>query len=517
MKTIFKSILFILILLMLILGVRNVLAIPTSYINEKTGINDIHKYPQSYDVCFIGRSTTVSNISCQELYEQYGIAGVSAGVSRQSFPMTLYTLEEVLEYQSPKVVFLDTRMLFESNKVEIQNYQDEAYLHFSLDNIKTYSIKKKAIEKAKLYNEELDEWDFFSKLYYSHGNWKNISQKNFARYDYDAPDTMHGNTANLDIADNIKNIYAESPLNDSAVITMKTEDYISEMMDLCNENQADLVLLTNYVHSTKSQHRAILRLANRHHLKYIDINEYLLKSGFRHDMDLYDNVHYNLSGAIKTTDFIGEFLQKNYDFSDKRKYTSYERYEEQKELFRSQKDFIYSKQSLLSAVTFHKYLKELNNIDYTKNILFITVYGDALSKLTPKEFESLKELGIKTNLLGKDGGSYAAVITENHIWEEFAFLNTVTFENKIDLLEYEMKSGGLKSGERSSIVINDREYFPGGKGFNFVLYNTEFETVLSSCFFDTSASVNPVQSRYKATPTTNIQQETAPNVWETVE
>ena len=517
MKTILKSIIFILILLMLILGVRNVLAIPTSYINEKTGINDIHKYPQSYDVCFIGRSTMVSNVSCQELYEQYGIAGVSAGVSRQSFPMTLYTLEEVLEYQSPKVVFLDTRIFFEPIRAEIQNYQDEAYLHFSLDDIKTYSIKKKAIDKAKLYNDEIDEWDFYSKLYYSHGNWKDISQKNFTNYDDDALDTMHGNAAYLDIAYNVNNTYAESPLNNAAIITMKTEKYISEMIDLCNENGAELIFLTNYVQATKSQHRAILRLANRYDLKYIDINEFLLKSGFRHDMDLYDTVHFNLSGAIKATNFLGAFLQENYDFSDKRKNTSYVRYEEQKELFQSQKDFIYSKQSLLSAVTFHKYLKELKNIDYNKNVLFITVYGDAISKLTLKEYESLKELGLKTNLLGKNGGSYAAVISENHIQEEFAFLNTVVFENNIDMLEYEIKSGGSKSGERSSIIINEKEYFPGGKGFNFVLYNTEFETVISSCFFDTSVSVNPVQSRYKATPATNLQQETGPNKWETVE
>ena len=517
MKTIIKSISFIIILCFMVLGVRNILAVPKSAINEKTGIHDIHKYPNSYDVCFIGRSTVISNISCQELYEQYGIAGVTAGVSGQIFPMSLYTFEEVMNYQSPKVVFLDTRILFESAKSEMKSYQDEAALHFTLDDIKTLSIKRKALEKAKLYNEEIDEWDYYSKLYYSHDNWKNISQKNFLKYDDKLTTNMHGNTLYLDVANNIQNTYATSRREETAVITRQTQKYVSDMLKICEESGSDLVLLTGYVHSTKAQHHAVTELAHRLNLKFLDINQFLIKTNFDYNTDLYDAVHFNLSGAIKMTHLIGDFLTKNYKFSDKRNEDAYSRYENYRVEFDQHKRYLSSKQKLLSSVSFYDYLQTLKNLNTEENIIFITIYGDAMNKLTLKEAQLLQDLELRANLYGKKDGSYAAVIYKDNIQEKFNFLNAVKIEDEIGKLEFEISSGGTKSGERSSILINEKEYFSGGKGFNFFIYNTEFEQILNTCYFDTTSTVNPSQSRNKSLLTINKQEETAPNVWESVE
>lgn len=511
-----KSVLFLLVFGMLALGVRNILAVPNSYINEKTGINDIHKYPNSYDVCFFGRSTAICNVSCQELYEQYGIAGVSAAVSNQSFPLTLYTMEEVFQYQSPKVVILDTRALFDSVQVEYLNFQNNAYLHYTLDDIQTFSIKSKALKKAMTVNDNIDPWDYYSKFYYAHENWKRISQKNFTLYDTASFDAMHGNVAYLNVTDGISDTYALSSPYNVATITNKMERYVSDAIDLCEQNGATLMLLTSYVHSAKSQHNAISRLANKYHVKYLDINEFILKSNFNHSLDLYDNVHFNLSGAIKMTDLLGEYLQDNFDFADKRKSSaSYPQFEDQKDLFQIQKDCIYAKQSLLSACSFHKYLAALNQLDPAENTIFLSIYGNAFKKLTAKEAELLHELGLQTNWEGKEGGSYAAVIGDDGIQETFSYISKATLTGKIDVSSYEVVSGGSASGgARSNITINGASVITPGNGFNFAVYNKHEKKVIHTCFFDTATSVNPMQRRYKNTSEIKLQVETAPNEWE---
>lgn len=516
LKILLKSLLFILILMFLLLEFQTILSVPKLGVNEQTGFNNIHNYPNSYDVCFVGRSPIISNISSQHLYEQYGITSVSAGVSGQAFPMTKYTLEEVLNYQSPKVVFLDTKVILDSDRIELLNYQDESYLHHSLDNIKTLSIKQKALKTIQKFNKEIDVWDYYSKLYNTHENWKNLTQKNFLGYDPKAAIGMNGNITYMEVADDIINTYSTSNNNFITPVTLKKEKYLSEMIDLCDTAGADLVLFTSYTSSTRSQHHAIKTLANKFHLKYLDINEFTLKTNFQHNLDLINESHCNLSGAIKITDFIGEFLQKNYNFELPNSSVQ-QVFEQQKPLFDIQKQFIYTKQDLLSATNFNKFLTELNNLDINHNLIFISIYNDAIKHLTTLEQKQLHELGLKTTLTNKQGCSYAAIISSDKIWEDFSYISDINFEGKIDNLSYEITSGGLKSGGRSSIMIDEKEASLSGRGFNFVIYNTQLEQVMISCFFDTSGSVNPAQSRYKATSTTTLQQETGPNIWENVE
>lgn len=227
-----------------------------------------------------------------------------------------------------------------------------------------------------------------------------------------------------------------------------------------------------------------------------------------------DSTHMNLSGAIKLTRYLGDYLQENYDFPDRRNDSSYKRYEEEKDKFKTQKDFIYSKQALLSATSFFKYLTELNEIDLDNNIILISVYHDAFSHLTKKEQELLYKLGLRTNFNGKEGGSYAAIISNKDVFEKFSYIDSAELEMDIGNITYEIKSGGLTSMERSSILIDEKSAIQCGKGFNFVVYNTELEKAISSCYFNTAVFTNPAQGRYKLSTSLDIQQETEPNIWE---
>lgn len=518
MKTVLKSVLFVGILIFLINATKIILSEPigTNTANQ-AGISELHKYPNSYDVCFLGTSTTITNICNQELFENYGIAGLTIGEPEQALYLTKYTLEEMFEYQSPQVVFVDTKSLFysldtlESMAVEREDYT----IHNSIDGIKTLSIKNKALDRVKNYNKNIDKWNYFSKLYYSHENWKNLGERNFKNYDIS--DSMNGNLALLGTADYITNIYDKSNTDVEISISLQSERDFSEIVDLCKKNKTDLILITGYTNFSKAMHKSCLQLAKKYKIPYIDINQFTIKSNFQHSVDLYDSVHFNLSGAIKFTNLLGEYLEKNYTFSDKRNLSTYERYKKQTNTFQGQKNFINTQHSLISAYSFYRYLLELQKVDLNNNIIFISAYNDAFEHITKKENELLQNLGIKTNLLNKKGCSYAAVLSKKSIKENYSYLDLVTLEGKINDTVYEVQSNGTDNKDRTSIIVNDTELIQAGPGINVVVYNTQFEKVVNACFFNTCSAVNPLQSKYKASTETRARYTTGSNIWEYVE
>lgn len=514
MKTILKSFLFLFFLVIMILGVRKILANP---IGEEwaaqTGMDEIHKFPNSYDVCFFGTSTIISNISNQHLYEKFGISGISVGAPEQPLYLTKYTLEETLKFQSPKVVFLDTRAMFypeetiRSRAMEAEDY----IIHNSIDGIQTPSIKKAALNNVKKYNNEIDLWNYYSKFYYSHENWKNLTDRNFLKYN--GRDCMHGNIASLSVSAGYTNIYNNN-IDASVSITKHTEQIFSEIVKLCEDQGTELILITSYVQFYRSAHKAIAEMARKHNVKYIDINNFTLKTDFQFETDLTDYTHFNLLGSIKWTNFLGEYLLKNYMFTDKRTDPSYQRFEQQRNIFRQQKKCIGEQKSLLSAVSLYDYLKALNKLDLNENMIFISLNNSNESRLTEIESKLLNDMGLNTNHISKTDCGYVAVISKEAVQESQSFLNTAKIEGELDGMIYEVTSGGATSIEKSSILINEEELIQGGNGINFVIYNTVFEKVVSSCFFDITSFVNPPQSKFTTTAARKIQYETETNTWE---
>lgn len=513
-----KSVTFLAILVILIFMSRSILANPrgTAWAVQ-TGMKDIHKYKNSYDVCFFGTSMAIANICNQELYEKYGIAGVSVGEPEQPIYLTKFTLRELLKYQTPRVVFLDTRALFYLDEdAETKALDQEDYIvHNSIDGIKTLSVKKEALKSVRSYNEELDLWSYYSTLYYAHENWKNLTKYNFLGHNM--YNCMNGNVALFGVAGDISNMYELSEAEEVVTISEEMEQNFAEMVELCNASGTEMVLITGYVDFTKAQHKAMDKLAEKYHVRYIDINEYITQIGFLYNLDLNDNCHFNLSGAVKWTDFLGEYLQSNYEFADRRDDSSYKRYENQSKVFHTQRELIYEKQVLLQAITFDDYLAALNELNTEENIIFLSVYDEATANLTEKESALLLELGLNTKLEGRYRCSYAAVICDEEVREAYALEDTVEIVGNIGELSYRVTSGGLTSGGNASILLNEIEMIQKGRGFNCVVYNIELDTVISSVYFDTCGYQNPPQCRIISTGNLTRQYETGANIWEDIE
>lgn len=451
-------------------------------------MEDIHIYPNSYDICVLGPSTAMTNISHQELYEQYGIAGISLAEPLQPLYMGKHALEEILRYQSPSVVFLDTSPMFYSEEVvsdwthDRENYITREFL----DGISSPSVRWRALLDARFYNKDIGVWDYL-RLGYTHENWKNIAEDGLAEKGRD--ESPNGNLVLMGRADGFADAdlgHAEDYTQEARAVNEKALGQIAEMADMCRDSGTELILVTEKLFLPRQEHDVVAKIAKECGIAYLDINDKIEEIGFSYSEDLADSVHFNLSGAIKWSHFIGDYVSENYEIVDKRKDPSYKRYEENSALYHAQKDS-------LSGSDFREYLAHLSELDQEEHIIFLSVYDDMANSLMEEDMIALRHLGLETDLMGKGRSSYAAVIHDGLVQEAFALEEKVTITGNINGLYYKVISGGLLGGKQACIELNDTDYMQKGRGFNFVVYHIGSGEVVDSVFFDTHAYENPRQ------------------------
>lgn len=341
------------------------------------------------------------------------------------------------------------------------------------------------LQEARLYNEDITSWSFLSKLKYTHENWKHPDKIDLNRPF--RPYIVHGNVYLLDtLTDPYENIYDASDPDAEAPVTESAERYLSEMAALCDEAGVELVLLTEKLRFTKAEHNTMARLAEQYGLKYIDVNEHVEEIGFVHHRDLYDPTHFNLSGAVKFTDWLGKYLSENYEFTDKRTLPGYDRYHDHSAEFNRKKEYV-------QGIPFYEYLEELAALDKRESIIFVSIFDEASEKLSDRGAELLKALGLNTELRKKYRWSYAAVIHASGVREEHApdSEGPVMLGGAIEGVPYVAASGGYSNMEEARVVVNGTDYMQKGRGFNFVVYNIPSGQVTESMFFDTNARENP--------------------------
>ena len=302
-----KVIVFVLILLALLSLAGKVLSRPHALEwGTEAGMDLVHWFKDQYDICFAGTSVVIANISNQELYEKYGITAVSVGEPEQPLFLTKYTIKEVLRCQHPKAVLLDTRNIFyaEERISEKINEDEEYFLHYSLDTIASPRIKKEALEQAGRY-KEIDEKEYFLRIYNRHAQWKNLKIENFK--ECREPNCINGNlilTGLYNVADvtKIRQTISEENMRETA-----------QIKEECEKHGADLILMTAYIDPRTKNRDQLRELSGKLQIDYIDINDVLDEIGFEGNL-LHDYVHFNIVGATTWSDWLGQYLTKRYSF-----------------------------------------------------------------------------------------------------------------------------------------------------------------------------------------------------------
>ena len=457
---------------------------------DNSGLSYVYNNPDYYDVIFTGTSITITNISCEELYLSYGIAGVTIGEPTQPTYLSYYSLEEALKYQHPKAVMFDVSSLFytEDELIENLQYDQHHHLHYTLDSMKNNRTKYEAFCQAKELVPDIDVWSYFSKTYYNHSNWENLRIGNFDRTSDKL--VMNGNLMLFSVQQN-KDDMDNDNTGDLAEIPEINLKYLYKMIDLCNEKNVPLILTRGSGNYTWAKYNAIKKLAQKYNIPYIDLNNNKKEAGINLTEDCVDGTHFNPLGAQKWTHVIGNYLKSHFSISDRRLDKKYNRYQEQEEFYNDALKAMDDMLTLASGTTFNEYLSYLKDLDMKDTSVFISVVEDASANLTDNEVWCLNEMGLNADLLGKYGYSYIGIFGEAGIQEELG-AELLEINGKIgDTINYKVISGGYFTNNNASIEIDGKEEMAGGKGINIVVYNSKIENVISSVYFDTTQFVNP--------------------------
>lgn len=279
-----------------------------------------------FDVLFMGTSHVVDDIFPMELWNDYGIVSYNLAEHSNRFPTIYWTIENVLDHTSPKLIVVDCLRL---------EYDEKATLsvHTSLDAFPLSVAKIKAA--MDLWNDSETEgekrtpieliWDY--SVY--HARWNELTEDDFqvtANIEKGAETYIA-----VDVPLDFPKVDRSEKLEEDTVGV----EYLKKIIEKCQERGIDILLtylpFPADVTDQKNANR-VYDIAAEYGINYIN---FLDMDIVDYDTDCLDSdSHLNPSGARKVTDYLGKYIMEHYQISDQRSNSEYrdwfEDYEEYK-------------------------------------------------------------------------------------------------------------------------------------------------------------------------------------------
>ena len=302
-----KIIAFVLLAVLLLQGMSKAL-VPRS----NSGSGGMHNYrargfygeeKNSLDVVAIGNSDLASGFSPMELWKSHGISGFACGEPNQTIDQSVRLLQEVLTCQKPKVVILETDVLFQENMDGHLASLVKTAVNY-LFPVVEYHDRWKNVTLAELVGKQQKPWHDASKGY---------------RYSNDR------------VA--CKDINYMEETGDKEEIDAIAMKSLNKFVEICQENGIQVMLME--VPSANSwnmaRHQAVTEYATSKSIPFVDFNlkENMKETGFNWQTDSRDGGnHLNYNGAKKVSAWLGDYLKGQYQLADHRKDSQYQRWQQ---------------------------------------------------------------------------------------------------------------------------------------------------------------------------------------------
>lgn len=263
----------------------------------------------SLDVVMIGTSDAFSCFSPDYMYEKYGIRSYNCGVSKQSCVGMKRQLKDLLKYQKPKVIILETDAIY------YRNLSDTAYV----------------AEKF---------CDFVGKY---HCFWKDLEKENFYEIPNYPKDPLRGFIFRERVQIPTLENYMGDPNSEPEAFKKSVKKELDEIVEICKENEIQLFFYSSFSSATwnYARHNAVSEYCNSKSVDFYDAEDYRTEIGFDETTDYYDvrdnggGDHLNVVGAHKTTDFLAKLCMEKYGVTKSDERESNKEYEKDLEYYYS--------------------------------------------------------------------------------------------------------------------------------------------------------------------------------------
>ncbi len=226
------------------------------------------------DVLILGDSLTYSGISPYLLWGEYGYTSFVCGTPSQMINNTYEMLEAALMKQSPKVVLLETNVIYKATQ-------------------------QRSIIQSLFFQA-------FPILRY-HNNWKGLSRDDEGKTIGETRYKGYMLRYAQEKGDASQHMKPTSGVNDVAMVN---EYYFEKICNLCEDNNIELIIVSvpSIRYWNYQNHNGVTQLAKEYGVKYWDFNidEELTIDWSKDTPD--KGGHLNLHGAKKLTSRIGQML-----------------------------------------------------------------------------------------------------------------------------------------------------------------------------------------------------------------
>lgn len=284
------------------------------------------------DIVMIGSSPVFPFYSAPKLWGEMGVAmyPLSSNVQR---PVAMqYLVEETEKTQSPSLYIFEMRMYTMDDEGLSENM---AYTRGVTDNMK-YSLNRIRTINAMVPETE-DRLSFYVDLFKYHTNWKMFTLKSeWKNWRYHKASELKG----FDVKDEVGPI--PMPMaggtEGEMEISKTQEAYLRQLLFYLKENGHQALFIVSPYNETIEEQQMfnyINGLIEKAGYDFINMNDYYDEIGIVFEEDYADyGSHTNAVGAEKCTDFLEDYLLRNYQFEDKRGDGRYESWNRAYDLWR---------------------------------------------------------------------------------------------------------------------------------------------------------------------------------------
>lgn len=321
------------------------------------------------DVLCLGSSHTYTNINPAVLWDEHGMAAYDLAGSNQTFWNTYYYLKEALKYQSPELLVLDIY-----RAVETEEYQDEAKVAMNTFGLR---ISEDFAECMEVSLEDQDVVsDYILKYPVYHARYQEFRDTDFWLYNGDTNGKNYkGFNMNSISTTSYEDLPDVSGVTDIGEMTEKTEEYLIKIIELAETKKIPLLLVKSPYMAVSKEDKEIYnrveQIAEDYGIRCIDFNEHFQEIGLDPLTDFAESSHLNYYGNEKYTKYLGDYISKFYQVTDRRGDETYASWEANSEFYRKQSENV----DLIKSQTLPEYLKKMfaNQKRYT---ICISVDGD---------------------------------------------------------------------------------------------------------------------------------------------
>ena len=284
-------------------------------------IKGFYKEPKnSLDVVFMGNSDVYRGISPITLWDEYGIASYNFVSSGQRMWTAYYMMEECFKYQKPELVVLNMDSAFNESSSSESNYRK------IFDNMKISSNKLKAIKDSAFKNSKSEMLSYLLPIIRYHSRWNELEDKDFQQAFENKEYDFKGMDLNTDRKSyNDDDAYMQRD-DSNEEIGKKSSKYLKKMIELCKENNVELVLmeLPSADSWSKDLSDKTKEFADKNGIRFIDMNLNYKEFGLDWKNDTADGGdHLNVYGAEKVSKYLGKIIQEDYNIPNRKNDSNY--------------------------------------------------------------------------------------------------------------------------------------------------------------------------------------------------